>query len=83
MNKQIRESLAIHGGRPVRTRSFRPTHDFGEKDATAVSKIIMSGQMGRGPVIDQFEAEAEFVRSPIRHWAGRLRLRKLDSRSLT
>ena len=59
MNKQIRESLAIHGGRPVRTRPFRPTHDFGEKDATAVSKVIMSGLMGRGPVIDQFEAEAE------------------------
>ena len=81
MNKQIRESLAIHGGRPVRTRPFGPTHDFGEEDAIAISKVIMSGQIGRGPVIDQFEAK--FVRSPIRHGAGRLRLRKLDSRSLT
>lgn len=42
----MRETLAILVGPPIRTRPFGPTHDFGEEDATDVSKVIMSGQIG-------------------------------------
>ena len=38
--------MAILVGPLIRTRPSGPTHDFGEEDATAVSKVIMSGQIG-------------------------------------
>ena len=50
------DTLAIHGGEPVRTRPFGPGHDFGEDDVAAVGEVIRSGNIGRGPVVEQFEA---------------------------
>ena len=49
------DKLAIHGGNPVRTDSFGPSHDFGDDDAAAVSEVIKSGKLNKGPKIDEFE----------------------------
>ncbi|MBX3012656.1 MAG: DegT/DnrJ/EryC1/StrS family aminotransferase [Caldilineaceae bacterium] len=47
--------LAIHGGPPVRTQPFGPTHDFGEDDVEAVAAVIRSGKIGKGAQVAQFE----------------------------
>ena len=49
------DTLAIHGGKPVRTAGFGPGHDFGEDDVEAVAEVIRSGNVGRGPVVERFE----------------------------
>ena len=51
----MNNTLAIHGGEPVRTAGFGPGHDFGEDDVEAVAEVIRSGNIGRGPVVEQFE----------------------------
>ena len=47
--------LAIDGGTPVRAKPFGPTHDFGEDDIAAVSDVIRSGNLGKGPKVTEFE----------------------------
>jgi perosamine synthetase len=49
------EPLALEGGRPVRTRPFGPTHDFGADDSAALTAVIQSGNIGKGPRVAQFE----------------------------
>lgn len=49
------EALAIHGGTPVRTQPFGPTHDFGDDDIEAVTEVIRSGKIGKGERVAQFE----------------------------
>lgn len=49
------ERLAIDGGAPVRTRPFGPGHDFGDDDIAALTEVIRSGNVGKGPRIAQFE----------------------------
>lgn len=51
------EKLAIHGGKPVRTEPFGASHDFGEEDIAELTEVIQSGNLGRGPKVDQFERE--------------------------
>ena len=53
----MNEKLAIHGGTPVRTQPFGPTHDFGEDDVEAVSEILRTGKIGKGSRVAQFERE--------------------------
>lgn len=55
------EKLAIHGGTPVRTKPFGPTHDFGEDDAEAVAEVVRTGDIGKGSHVFEFE----------RQWAAR------------
>ena len=47
--------LAIHGGTPVRTRSFGPQHEFGEEDVAAAAEVIRSGNLHKGPKVREFE----------------------------
>ena len=49
------ELLAIDGGSPVRTEPFGPTHDFGHQDSEAVSEVIRSGFLAKGPKVREFE----------------------------
>ncbi|MGN6756755.1 MAG: DegT/DnrJ/EryC1/StrS family aminotransferase [Thermomicrobiales bacterium] len=49
------EQLAVDGGRPVRTRPFGPTHDFGDEDIAALAEVIHSGNIGKGPRVAAFE----------------------------
>ena len=51
------DQLAIHGGTPVRTEPFGPTHDFGDDDVAAVAEVIKGGRIGKGPKVDEFERE--------------------------
>ena len=50
------EQLAMNGGTPVRTLPFGPSHYFGDGDIEAVSEVIRSGALGKGPKVRQFEA---------------------------
>lgn len=49
------ERLAIDGGTPVRTRPFGATHDFGAEGIAALTAVINSGSVGKGPKIREFE----------------------------
>jgi perosamine synthetase len=49
------ERLAIEGGPAVRTRPFGPGHDFGDDDIAALTEVIRSGNVGKGPRVAQFE----------------------------
>ena len=49
------EQLAMNGGAPVRTLPFGPSHYFGDGDIEAVSEVIRSGALGKGPKVRQFE----------------------------
>jgi perosamine synthetase len=51
----MREPLAVHGGRPVRTRPFGPQHEFGEAEIAALAEVVRSGDLGKGPRIAEFE----------------------------
>jgi len=51
----MNSTLAIHGGVPVRTQPFGPTHDFGEDDIEAVSDVLRTGKIGKGSRVAQFE----------------------------
>ena len=52
------EKLAIEGGTPVRTEPFDgPTHYFGDEDIEALTRIVKSGHIDKGPETDQFERE--------------------------
>jgi len=53
----MNEPLALHGGPPVRTQPFGPTHDFGEDDIAALTDVIRSGKVGKGARVAQFEGE--------------------------
>ena len=60
------ERLAIHGGPPVRTKPFGPGHDFGDDDIAALTEVIRSGHVGKGPKVDQFE-RAFAARHGVKH----------------
>ena len=60
------EPLAIHGGTPVRTQPFGPSHDFGDEDVAALTEVIRSGNLGRGPKVSQFE-QAFAERHGVKH----------------
>ena len=49
------DQLAIHGGTPVRTKPFGPSHDFGDDDVAAIAEVIKTGSVSKGPKIDEFE----------------------------
>ena len=49
------EQLAMRGGTPVRTLPFGPSHYFGDEDIEALSEVIRSGALGKGPKVRQFE----------------------------
>ena len=49
------DQLAIHGGTPVRTAPFGPSHDFGDDDVAAIAEVIKGGSVSKGPKIDEFE----------------------------
>ena len=51
------ESLAIHGGTPIRTQPFGPSHEFGDADIAALTEVIQSGHLAQGPKVAQFERE--------------------------
>ena len=51
------EKLAIEGGAPVRTLPFGESHFFGDEDIEAISDVIRSGSLGKGPKVAQFERE--------------------------
>ena len=51
----MRERLAIDGGAPVRRVPFGAGHDFGDDDIAALTEVVRSGQVGKGPKVDQFE----------------------------
>ena len=53
----MNERLAINGGTPVRTQPFGPSHDFGDEDIAALTEVIRSGNIGKGPQVAQFERE--------------------------
>ena len=50
------EKLAIAGGTPVRSGEYGPQHIFGEEDVEAVTEVIRSGVLGKGPKVLEFEA---------------------------
>jgi perosamine synthetase len=50
------EKLAIAGGTPVRSGEYGPQHIFGEEDVEAVTEVIRSGVLGKGPKVREFEA---------------------------
>ena len=60
------ETLAIHGGTPVRTRPFGPSHEFGDEDIAALTEVIRSGNVGLGKQVVQFE-EAWAARHGVKH----------------
>ena len=49
------EQLAIHGGTPVRTKEFGPSHDFGDDDIAAFAEVVRSGNLAKGPKVAEFE----------------------------
>ena len=49
------ESLAIDGGTPVRTKPFGPIWFFEQDDADAVSDVVLSGSVAKGPIVAAFE----------------------------
>ena len=49
------DRLAIHGGAPVRAEPFGPRHDFGDDDIAALTEVVRSGHVGKGPKVDAFE----------------------------
>ncbi len=51
------EKLAIEGGVPTRTLPFGEDHFFGEEDIEALSEVVRSGSLGKGPKVKQFERE--------------------------
>ena len=51
------EKLAIEGGQPVRTLPFGESHFFGDEDIQALSEVVLSGSLGKGPKVAQFERE--------------------------
>ncbi|MCY4118260.1 MAG: DegT/DnrJ/EryC1/StrS family aminotransferase [Caldilineaceae bacterium] len=51
------EKLAIEGGNPVRTLPFGESHFFGDEDIEALSEVVRSGSLGKGPKVAQFERE--------------------------
>ena len=53
----MNERLAINGGTPVRTQPFGQSHDFGDEDIAALTEVIRSGNIGKGPQVAQFERE--------------------------
>lgn len=53
----MNETLAIHGGTPVRTQPFGATHDFGEDDVEAAAEVLRTGKIGKGSRVAQFERE--------------------------
>ena len=53
----MNERLAINGGTPVRTQPFGPSHDFGDEDIAALTEVIRSGNISKGPQVAQFERE--------------------------
>ncbi len=53
----MNDLLALHGGPPVRTQPFGPTHDFGDDDIAALTDVIRSGRVGKGARVAQFEGE--------------------------
>ena len=60
------ERLAMHGGAPVRTRPFGPGHEFGDDDIAALTEVIRSGHVGKGPKVDAFE-RAFAARHGVKH----------------
>ena len=60
------ETLAIHGGNPVRTRPFGSSHEFGDKDIAALTEVIHSGDINRGLQVAQFE-HAWAARHSVKH----------------
>jgi dTDP-4-amino-4,6-dideoxygalactose transaminase len=62
----MNEPLAIHGGAPVRTQPFGPSHDFGEEDIAALTEVVRSGKIGKGARLAQFEREFA-ARHGVRH----------------
>jgi perosamine synthetase len=60
VNKEILamdEKLALHGGTPVRTQPFGPSHDFGDEEIAALTEVVRSGSIGKGQRVAQFERE--------------------------
>ena len=53
----MNQQLAIDGGTPVRSKPFGPGHEFGDADVAAIAEVIHSGNVGKGPRVDQFERE--------------------------
>ncbi len=49
------KKLALHGGAPVRTQPFGPSHDFGDEEIAALTEVVRSGSIGKGSRVAQFE----------------------------
>ena len=60
------ERLAMHGGAPVRAEPFGPGHDFGDDDIAALTEVVRSGHVGKGPKVDAFE-RAFAARHGVKH----------------
>lgn len=60
------EKLAIHGGTPVRTGPFGPSHEFGDEDIAALAEVVRSGNVSLGAQVVQFE-EAWAARHGMKH----------------
>ena len=41
----------------MRTQPFGQSHDFGDEDIAALTEVIRSGNIGKGPQVAQFERE--------------------------
>ena len=57
------DRLAFDGGKPVRTRPFGPTHEFGDADVAAVAEVIRSGDVAKGPKIASSRARSPPTRA--------------------
>ena len=60
------ERLAMHGGAPVRTEPFGPGHVFGDDDIAALTEVVRSGHVGKGPRVEAFE-RAFAARHGVKH----------------
>ena len=60
------ERLAIDGGAPVRSEPFGAGHDFGDDDIAALTEVVRSGHVGKGPKVDEFE-RAFAARHGVKH----------------
>ena len=60
------ERLAMHGGAPVRSEPFGPGHAFGDDDIAALTEVVRSGHVGKGPKVDAFE-RAFAARHGVKH----------------
>ncbi len=60
------EKLAIDGGTPVRTGEFGPQHIFDEADVEAVTEVVRSGVLNKGPRVREFE-DAWAARHGLKH----------------